>query len=119
MVIRVGNVNIKCLIVSAMTMPIVLSFIDFSITNSVINAGNMVYGLFFDYLLEKPISLYTILGMAIYFLFSKIANRYVQQSKYENIWIDCFSGAFGLIFYLGKSYFLMMNCQVKCNVFEK
>ena len=68
----------KYLTVSAIIMPIVLSFIDFSISNSVINVGNTVYGLFFDYLLEKPISLYAILGMIIYFLFSRIANQYIK-----------------------------------------
>ena len=73
-----ANVNIKYLTVSAIIMPIVLSFIDFSISNSVINVGNTVYGLFFDYLLEKPISLYAILGMIIYFLFSRIANQYIK-----------------------------------------
>lgn len=99
--------NIKCLITSAIAMPIFLSFIDFSVPQS--HLMPIIYGLFFEYLSNKAISLYAILGISTYCLFSKIADQHEKKLKYENIWIYCFSSLFGLAFYLSKSYFLLKN----------
>lgn len=102
-----GNINVKCLITSAIAMPVFLSFIDFSVPQS--HLMPIIYGLFFDYLSNKAISLYAILGISTYCLFSKIADQHEKKLKYENIWIYCFSILFGLAFYLSKSYFLLKN----------
>lgn len=114
---KLDNVNVKCLISSAITMPIVLSFIDFSVSQSVLNADNTIYELFFYHSFNKAISFYAFLGILIYCLFSRIANQHEPNLKYENIWIYCFSGLFGLIFYLSKSYYLLKNWNLAfCSV---
>ena len=102
--------NIKCLITSAIAMPVFLSFIDFSVPQS--HLMPIIYSLFFDYLSNKAISLYAILGISTYCLFSKIADQHEKKLKYENIWIYCFSSLFGLAFYLTALYNFYATSEV-------